>query len=289
MTIGNFDGVHRGHRALLDEARALATRVGTHVCVYTFDPPPRDVMRPGNDIPRIQSLDDKLAHLAAAGADEVVVEPFDRPFAARTALWFAQEVLLGRLNASGVVIGWDFRFGCGREGDADFLDRELALPVIRFGPFTDEHGPVSSSRVRQAIRAGDVVEGARLLGRPHEVLGPVVSGDRRGRQLGFPTANVDVQTPLRPPPGVYAVRVDTGDGVWRPGVANLGVRPTVGEGRVPLEVHLLDWSGDLYGASLRTAFVARIRDEQAFSGLDALVARIAVDVAEARRILGVPA
>lgn len=279
VTIGNFDGVHRGHRALLDAARVLAGPEGT-VCAYTFHPAPRDVLRPDNGIPRIQTVDDRLAALDAAGADITVVEPFSRAFAAHTPEWFATEVLRDRLGAKAVVVGWDFRFGRGREGTAEGLRTWLDMPVEQVQAVQHEGQTISSSRIREQIRAGQVAEAATLLGRPHEVVGPVVKGDARGRQLGFPTANVRAETPLIPAPGVYAARVGT-----HAAVVNLGTRPTFGGGAPTLEAHLLDFDGDLYSQTLRVAFVDRIRDEVAFDGVEALVSQIQDDVATARRLL----
>lgn len=288
VTIGNFDGVHLGHQALLAAARALGA--GAPVCAFTFDPAPRDVLRPDNGIARIQRLDDRVDALLRHGADEVLVEPFDHELAARSPEWFASEVLTARLRASAVVVGHDFRFGRGRSGDADGLRALLACPVIRVEPITVDGEVVSSSRIREAVGAGDVRTATRLLGRPHEVSGEVVRGDGRGAGLGFPTANVRTEDAgpghlLLPAHGVYAVWASPGDGRTLPAVANLGVRPTFGGTRPQLEVHLLDVREDLYGRVLRVAFVERVRGEQRFSGRDALMERIAVDIAEAREAL----
>jgi riboflavin kinase/FMN adenylyltransferase len=287
VTIGNFDGVHLGHRALVDAAKRLA-KGERPVCVYTFDPPPRDVMAPGNGVSAIQSLEDKISLLGEAGADIVVVETFTRAFAAREASFFAQCVLGERLCCSGVVVGWDFRFGRGRAGDHTTLRALLDVPIHRVEAIEVAGGVASSSRVRRLVEAGEVAAAAQVLGRPHELLGEVVAGDGRGRTIGVPTANVQVETRLRPSHGVYAVRVDVGDGTWLPGVANYGIRPTVGEGHAPLEVHLLQGGRDLYGVRLCVGLVQKIRDERKFSSVEALVRRIGDDVREARRILGVP-
>ncbi|MCB9664377.1 MAG: bifunctional riboflavin kinase/FAD synthetase [Alphaproteobacteria bacterium] len=284
VTIGNFDGVHLGHRALL---RAARERVGPsgRVCVYTFDPFPRDVMAPGHGVPAIQTLPDRVATLGTAGVDEVVVEPFDRDFAQHDPTWFCDVVLRQRLRARAVVVGWDFRFGRDRAGDVDLLRQRLSVPVVRVPAVAVEGDVVSSTRIRALVAAGDLATAERLLARPHAVSGEVVPGDARGRSLGFPTANVRPATDLLPPAGVYAVRVDV-SGVWLDGVANLGDRPTFRPGEGRLEVHLLDWSGDLYGVQVTVAFVRRIREERAFARVDDLVAQIRVDAEAARRILG---
>ncbi len=300
VTIGNFDGVHRGHRALLAAARTEARRLGADsVCAYTFDPPPRDVLRPDNGILRLQRLEDRVALLHQQGADDVLIEPFDKAFAARTPEWFATEVLVGRLKARGVVVGHDFRFGRGRSGDADGLRTLLAdhgVPVHQVQavqtdtadaglgePFT-----ISSSAIRKRLQDGDVEGAAVLLARPHEVVGPVVHGEARGRDLGFPTANIASQTPLVPANGVYACHLLEPAALrGRPAVVNVGVRPTFEDGgNKTVEVHILDWSGDLYGQTLRIAFIERLRGEQQFDGLDALVAQIARDVDATRATLG---
>lgn len=287
VTIGNFDGVHRGHRALIRRTMARARERGVPSLVYTFEPAPRDVLRPDNDVPRIQCLDDRIASLEAVGVDAIVVEEFTKEFGARGPQWFAQHVLGERLRAAGVVLGWNFRFGTGRTGNVASLGGWLDVPVEAFGPWRVDGDVVSSSRIRMATRAGEVALASRLLGRPHIVRGTVVSGDQRGHQLGWPTANVRTRTALLPAEGVYAVQVDTGDGVLRGGIANLGTRPTfVSSGAPVLEVHLLDWEGDLYGRELRVHIAARIRDEQSFADVDALKERIALDARDARRRLG---
>jgi riboflavin kinase/FMN adenylyltransferase len=284
VTIGNFDGVHLGHQALLSAARRLATPRGAQVVAYTFDPLPRDVMAPGHGVPRIQTLQDRAAALLAAGADRVVIERFSRVLSRRTPMWFVHTALRDRLGAVGAVVGWDFRFGRDRGGDAELLAAELEVAEV-VGAVELDGLPVSSTRARRAVLDGDLTLAGRLLGRPHTLAGPVVHGDARGRTIGFPTANVAVETELLPPTGVYAVRALV-DGAAVPGVANLGVRPTFGGGRLGLEVHLLGWSGDLYGRRLIVEVVGRVRGEQRFAGVEALRAQIALDVAAAKALLG---
>lgn len=277
ITIGNFDGVHIGHRALLERARSLGRGP---VIAYTFHPAPRDVLRPDNGIRRIQRLQDRVDTLLEAGADTVVVEPFDLAFAARTPESFASEILTDRLRGTAVVVGWDFRFGRGRAGNAEGLRELLDVPVEQVEAVHFEGEVASSSRIRGLIEAGEVEAAARLLTRPHDIVGTVVHGQSRGRALGFPTANLRVQTPMLPADGVYAVRVGE-----HHGVANLGKRPTF-EGAPPsVEVHLLDFDGDLYEQELRVAFVQRIREERTFDGVEALVEQIGRDVSAARGML----
>lgn len=288
VAIGNFDGVHAGHRAVLERLRSLAARLGVASAAYTFEPAPTAVLAPQRHQPRILLVEDRVMLLGEAGAERVCVEPFTREYAAGPAEWFAREVLERRLGARAVVVGWDFRFGSGRAGTVDDLRRLLpAVEVVAIDAATDGGEPISSSRIRKLIAAGEVETAARLLGRPHRLRGIVVHGDHRGRTLGFPTANVDNQVELVPAPGVYAVRVGVDEGPARlPGVMNLGSRPTFDGAGVRVEVHLLEGGGDLYGHALRVDVVARLRAERRFEGVDALRAQIRADVAAARERLG---
>ena len=285
VTIGNFDGVHRGHRVLLERTIARARALDTNALVYTFHPAPRDVLRPDNDIPRIQALEDRVATLHAVGIDHVVVEPFTLALAGREPEWFAREILARRLRAQALVLGWDFRFGARRAGTTADLREWLSVPVEQVEAVRAAGDIASSSRIRQLVRSGDVATAATLLTRPHRVRGTVVHGDARGRGLGFPTANLALDTPLQPAPGVYAVLTDLGQGAPRPGVANFGRRPTFGGGAEVLEVHLFDYDGDLYGQALAVDFVARIRGERTFDGIEALKAQIDSDIQAARDVL----
>jgi riboflavin kinase/FMN adenylyltransferase len=282
VTAGNFDGVHRGHRKLLERVVERARRAGRPSCVYTFHPAPRDVLRPGNPIPRIQTLPDRVASLGEVGIEQVVVESFDLDLAAMSARAFAEEILVRRLGVSALVLGYDFRFGRARQGRVEDLERWLGMDVEQVAPYAPDGRVVSSSRIREAVKAGQVEEASLLLGRPHVVVGAVVPGDGRGRELGFRTANLDPETALVPGNGVYVAQVDPGSGEWRPAVANVGVRPTFGSGERRVEVHLLEGGEDLYGSRLRARFLTRIRDEQTFSSAEELVARIEEDVRAAR-------
>jgi riboflavin kinase / FMN adenylyltransferase len=285
LTIGNFDGVHCGHRGLLGRTIAEAERLSAESAVLTFDPAPRDVLRPGNEVYRIQSLDDKIALLEAVGIDRVIVEPFSRELASKSPQWFCDVILRQRIGVRGVVLGWNFRFGARREGTVANLRDWLDVPVVELDAIVHDGDVASSSRIRMLVREGRVADASELLLRAHVVVGTVVPGHKRGRTLGFPTANITPETALLPAFGVYAVRVDIGDGTLRWGCANYGSKPTF-EGKAPtLEVHVLDTDMDLYGRQLRVHLVRRIRDERRFDGVDALVEQIRQDVEVARTVL----
>jgi riboflavin kinase/FMN adenylyltransferase len=293
LVVGNFDGVHRGHQAVLGEAVEEAKRLGLDACVLTFDPHPAGVVGRGAP-PMLTTIERRAELVGELGAHRVYVRRFDAAFAAWPPDRFARELVAGGLLARVVVVGQNFRFGAGRAGDLALLlslGRELGFEARVHAVAGDARGPFSSTRARDAIAAGDLDEAARVLGRPHGISGPVVHGDERGRQLGFPTANLDPVAEMLPPDGVYAVRVarrDEGGAAWRPlavGVTNIGVRPTVDGTRRTIETHLLDFTGDLYGARLRLDLVARLRPEKTFASLAELKAQIARDVAAARHAL----
>lgn len=290
LTIGNFDGVHRGHQHLLARLVSRARALGVPSCVYTFEPPPRVVLAPQQARTRILAWPEKMRLLADHGVDHVVVERFTRAFAQHPPEWFATQILGARLRAAALVVGYDFRFGRARAGDLALLRRLLPhVPVEQVEALYLDEQLVSSSTVRGLVLEGAVERAAALLGRPHCIRGTVVGGDQRGRTIGFPTANLETDSELLPAPGVYAVRARVDGGAPLPAVANLGFRPTF-EGRSFLvEVHLLDQSLDLYGHELIVQFEARLRAEQRFSGVDALVAQIRADVEAARGVLGAPA
>ncbi len=283
VAIGNFDGVHVGHQALLNELFAAARRHSAVATVYTFDPAPTAVVAPDRHQPRLQCLAGRVARLHAAGVANVVVEPFTPAFAALPAERFVRSVLVERLGARALVVGHDFRFGNMRAGDAAYI-RRLAPEVEVVEVAAVELGgmPVSSSRIRKLLAAGEVEEAATLLGRPWSVSGPVVHGQARGRTIGFPTANVAQREELQPRAGVYAVRAQLPDGHTLAGVANLGTRPTVGGKDRSVEVHLFDFAGDLYGQELEVSLVAWLRGERRFGSLGELTAQIAADAASAR-------
>ncbi len=290
VAIGNFDGVHAGHRHVLSRLLGLARATGAPAWVYTFDPAPTAVLAPERHQPRLCTLSRRLELLASLGVDGVVIEPFTREFASQGAAQFATATLADRLSAKAVVVGWDFRFGAGRGGDVEAL--RAALPgvgVEQVPPLLVGDAPVSSSRIRRLVMAGDVAGAATLLGRPHRVSGPVVHGDARGRTIGFPTANLRVADDLcLPGAGVYAVRV-TVDGRALPAVLNLGRRPTFNGVELRVEAHVLDWGGDLYDQVLDVDFIAALRPEQRFTSVDALVAQVRLDVVAARGLLAADA
>ena len=284
VVIGNLDGVHLGHQAVLRQARQLAHERGLPTVALTFDPHPSEVLR-GEAPPRLCTVERRIALLRRHGADEVVVTAFTKELAAFTPERFARELLVERLGAKAIVVGEDFRFGANRAGDLPLLRElgdDLGFEVVPAEVAGDAGGRFSSTRVRTAIAAGDLAEATRLLGRRHSLSGVVEGGDRRGRTIGFPTANVGGVGEIHPPHGVYAVFADD-----RPGVMNLGVRPTVNADgdSLRVEVHLFDFDGDLYGQPMRVHLVSRLRDEKKFAGLDELKAQIGRDAAEARAAL----
>jgi riboflavin kinase/FMN adenylyltransferase len=295
VTPGNHDGVHLGHRALIDAARRLAARdaAGLRVVALTFDPHPLHFVAPDRAPPLLTTPERRAELLRGAGADEVAIQAFDTAFSLLTPEQFVDEVLVRELGACAVVVGTDFRFGAGRAGDVELLHtlgQPRGINVVTVSPVTLDGQLVSSSQVRAALARGDVELAARMLTRVHDFERRVVPGDRRGRTLGFPTANLELAGMMPPADGVYAVRVRVLDAApdlpSEPllGVANLGVRPTLGAGR-SMEVHLLDFAGDLYDRRLRVGFVARLRGEQKFPSIDALRAQIERDVAAARAAL----
>lgn len=288
-TIGNFDGVHVGHRVMLEAVRERADTLGVATTVVSFEPLPHEFFAPERAPGRLQGLRERIASLDALGIERLLLLPFDAERAAQSAEDFVHEVLLGTLGARHVVIGDDFRFGRRRGGDLALLERigrEHGFTVAACGTVELDGERVSSSRIRAHLAAGELDAAARLLGRPYRISGRVVHGEKVGRTLGFPTANVALGAHRPPPRGVFAVHAtDLDDGRRWPAVANLGERPTVGGRKLLLEVHALDASPDLYGHHLAVDFVERIRPERRFDSLDALKAQIARDADAARRVL----
>ena len=294
VAVGNFDGVHEGHRAVIGAAVDAARAAGVPAGVLTFEPHPRTWFRPEQPPFRLTPLRSKVRQLEALGIDLLCVLPFDVTMAARTAEAFVGEILIEGLQIGRIVVGHDFVFGKGRGGSVATLEDYNAaggfgLTVV---PAVDDEtgSSYSSTRIRQALRDGDPKTAAALLGRCWEIEGHVLPGDRRGRTIGFPTANLDISDYLRPRFGVYAVLtaldgVGGGAPVWLPAVANLGQRPTIGDNKVLLEVNIFDFNRDIYGRLARVRFVDYVRPEQKFDGLDALKAQIAKDAAAARRII----
>jgi len=287
--VGNFDGIHRGHQAMLQRLLAGARTRGLLSCVLTFEPHPREFFAAQAAPTRLTSLREKLELLAAHGVERTHVQRFDRRFAALSPEAFVEEVLAKRLSARWLLIGEDFRFGAKRAGDLALLKNlgprygyeiEILPAVARAG------ARVSSSAVRAALAAGDLAAAEDLLGRPYSISGRVVHGRKLGRELGFATANVQLKHNRPPLTGIYAARVYGVATSSRPAVVSLGVRPTItASGRAVLEVHLFDFSDDLYGAHMRVEFLHKIRDEEKYPDLGALKAQIERDVQAARTFL----
>jgi riboflavin kinase / FMN adenylyltransferase len=291
-TIGNFDGVHLGHQAMLGRVTAAARERRLVSCVLTFEPHPREFFSPAGAPTRLSSLREKCGLLDACGVERVHVQRFDRAFAALAPEAFVGDVLVRALKARWILVGEDFRFGAKRAGDASLLRRLAAGHGLEVQTMPNVmHGGqrVSSSAVRRALEAGDLAGAEALLGRPYSISGRVVHGDRLGRTLGFATANVQLRHNRPPLTGIYAVRVHCAGEDARPGVASLGVRPTVtSSGKAVLEVHLFDFSRDLYGSPLRVEFLHKIRDEEKYPDLETLRAQIARDCEAARALLMEP-
>lgn len=286
LGIGIFDGVHRGHQALLERVVRIARRRGGTAGALTFHPHPLVVLAPERAPRLLISLQHRLLLLERFGVDVTVVVPFTTDVASVEPESFVEQILVGRFAVKQVITGETFRFGRGGRGDITLLrsvaDRHHVL-VETVGAVMDGDQPISSTAIRDAIEQGDLERAARLLGRPASVLGQVVSGSGRGRRLGFPTANLSIGEEVAPPRGVYAVTVRL-NGAVHSGVANVGVRPTFGEvHHEPIvEVHLLDFSGTLYGRRLEVTFLVKIRDERSFTSPEALARQIARDVEQAR-------
>ena len=293
VAIGNFDGVHRGHRALIETARAHASELGAPLGVITFEPHPREVLTPESAPPRITPFRIKAHLLAELGVEDLFALAFSEHLRQKTPEAFVHDVLAGGLGVRHVVIGYDFRFGYKAEGDEALL-RELGADygfgVTVVEPVTWRGEVCSSSRTRAAVASGEVALARDLLGHPFLLEGRVAAGEKRGRGLGYPTANLHPppRGALVPPAGIYALRASHRRGgapVWRPAVASLGMRPTFDGEDFLIEVHLLDGGADLYGSRLCCAFVDRLRDEVRFASVDDLKAQMAQDCIQARDLL----
>ncbi|HYE00411.1 MAG TPA: bifunctional riboflavin kinase/FAD synthetase [Alphaproteobacteria bacterium] len=286
VAIGNFDGVHRGHQHLIAQAAAEARRLGAPLGVLTFEPHPRRLFRPDDPPFRLTPLRTKLPLLRGLGVDRVYALRFDRAFSLLDAEAFVRDVLVEGLGVAHVAVGRDFEYGHKRGGSAATLAAHSEFGVTIVEKLADPDGDtVSSTAVRHALRDGRPAEAARLLGRPFAISGFVRRGDQRGRTIGFPTANLTLGPYLRPGYGVYAVRARLADGRSAGGVANLGIRPTVGGLRELFEIHLFDFEGDLYGRRLEVELLHFIRPERKFDSFDALRAQIAQDAQAARGLL----
>jgi len=288
VALGNFDGFHLGHQAVVGRAVARARAEGRPALVATFDPHPVRYFRPDAVPFRLTTIEQREALFAAAGADATVVFRFDGDLAALSAEAFVTERLVEALRVGGVVTGEDFTFGRAKGGDAGVLaalGAEHGFSVDTVGAVALEGAPVSSSRIREALRGGDPGEAARLLTRKFTVRGTVQHGDKRGRTIGYPTANLDLGDYLRPAYGIYAVRGRLEDGRVLDGAANLGVRPTFDPPKELLEAYFFDFAGDLYGQVLEVELIAYLRPEARFDGMEALTAQMTADCARARAAL----
>ena len=290
VALGNFDGFHLGHQAVVGRAVARGFHERRPVVVATFDPHPVTVFKPGLPPFRLTSLDQRERLFAQAGADAMLVFRFDRDLAATSAEAFVGELLAGRIGAAGVVTGDDFTFGHGRGGNIDVLNAVGAghgIAAEAVAPVLLDGSRISSGRVREALAAGDTSTATQLLSRDFAIAGVVQPGDRRGRELGYPTANLALGDYQRPRYGIYAVRVRLDDGSECPGVASLGVRPTFDPPQELLEAFLFGFDGDLYGREIEVALHGFIRDERKFDSADALVEQMRDDEAQARRMLAI--
>jgi riboflavin kinase/FMN adenylyltransferase len=288
IALGNFDGFHLGHQAVAGEAIAWAKAEGRPAIVATFDPHPVRFFKPDAAPFRLTTLDQRQELFAAAGADAMLVFAFDAELASTTAEDFMARLLVERLGAAGVVTGEDFTFGKGRGGNIELLKTrgaELGLSSRAVGPVMLDGEVVSSSRIREALKTGDCETAARLLTRPFAIRGVVQHGDKVGRTIGFPTANLPLGNYLRPHYGIYAVTSALADGTRLHGAANLGIRPSFDPPKELLEPHFFDWSGDLYGQEIEVAFHHFLRPEAKFDSLDALTQQMLVDCDQARKLL----
>lgn len=288
VALGNFDGFHRGHQAVVGRAAERARAEGRPVIVATFDPHPVRFFHPDAPPFRLTTLDQRQRLFAKAGADAMLVFRFDAVLASVSPEEFVSEWLIGRAGAASVVTGQDFTFGKARSGDVATLAAigpAHGLSTEAVAPVTDAAGPISSSRIREALIAGDCETATALLTRPFAIEGVVQHGDKLGREIGFPTANLPLGAYLRPAYGVYAVRGRLPDGRVVDGAANLGIRPQFDPPKELLEPHFLDFSGDLYGRTIEVEFISFIRPEAKFDGLEAMTAQIADDCEEAKRRL----
>lgn len=291
ITIGNFDGVHLGHQAMLARLTAQAVALGVAPTVLTFEPHPREIFTPDSAPTRLTSLREKLEILKSLGVEHVHICRFTRAFAALSAEDFIQRILVDGLKARYVLVGDDFRFGAKRAGDLGLMQRmgqQLGFLAEALPTVENDGERISSTLVRDTLAAGDMEHAAHLLKRPYSISGRVVGGDKLGRKIGYPTANIQLKHNRPPITGIFAVRVQGLDAPDWPGVASLGTRPTVhANGRPTLEVHIFNFDRSIYRQHLRVEFLHKLRDEAKFDSLEALVAQIDRDAAQARALLHV--
>ncbi len=289
LTIGKFDGVHLGHQAVLSQVTEQAKRLGLPSTVMVFEPQPEELFNPQNAPARLSRLRDKYTALAELGVDRLLCMKFSRDFAALSAEFFVEQLLVNKLGVRFLVVGDDFHFGKGRVGDFDMLVRagkQFGFDVVNTRSFRMEDCRISSSSIRQALADNEFERAEAMLGRPFAITGKVVHGDKKGRTIGFPTANLLLKRCQTPVHGVFAVEAEV-DGKRYPGVANIGTRPTVRGQRSQLEVHLFNYSGNLYGKFLSVAIKAKLRNEQKFDSFELLHQQIQKDAQQARVLMGV--
>lgn len=290
LTIGTFDGVHLGHRLILDELRSHAAAIGGESVVITFEPHPRAVLQPGANISILTPLNEKLRFIADAGIDHVCVTPFTKAFSGLSAAAYIEDFLVARFHPSAVVIGYDHHFGHDRAGDLHTLREAggyFGFSVYEIPAQLVREAAISSTRIRHALVAGEVHEAAAMLGRPYAYSGTVIRGDRIGRTLGYPTANLSPldAAQLLPAEGIYAVRAEV-DGTLHQGMLSIGTRPTINDAGIrSIEVNLFDFDKEIYGSVLTLYFIRRLRGEEKFDSLEALKEAMRNDEASARRVL----
>lgn len=285
VTVGNFDGVHLGHQALVAGAKEWSAKIGGPAIVVTFDPPPLSILHPDSAKPPLTTIEDRAQLLLDHGADRVITIRTEPGLLAISPEAFFEDVICRQLAAKALVEGADFRFGRKRTGDVSLLKKFCESELIDFEiipPVVINGESVSSSRVRNALIAGDIRTATTLLGHPYSIRGTVATGAKRGRTLGFPTANLENVETLVPAVGVYAMKAFVNGQAW-PAAANIGPNPTFGEDARKFEIHIIGFSGDLYGTALKAEFITKIRDTVPFSGVDALKEQLQKDVLSARQ------
>ena len=287
LTIGNFDGVHKGHLVLFDKVKARAKAIDGQSAVITFEPHPIKVMKPGNGPPLITPIKQKLDLISDARIDVIFCIPFTRQFASISAEDFVQDILVDRLGIKEIVVGYDYTFGFKRQGNISLLQEmgeKLGFRVHVVDPIRLDNALVSSTSIRELVREGNLSEAKKLLGRDYQICGTVVKGKNRGgRLLGFPTANLKLIDELIPRGGVYAVTAIINDKIYY-GVTNIGYNPTFGDEALSVETHLLNFSGDILGKTIRVNFIKRLRDEKTYGSVEELADQIALDVRQAKEL-----
>lgn len=291
LALGNFDGVHIGHQAILRATLKESERLGAPTAAMTFEPHPRRLFAPHLPPLKIMPFNQKVRMIEQLGIAYLFVVRFTRRFSHVTAEEFVKHILVGQLKVKHVVVGKDFVFGHNRQGNTDYLQdmgKTLGFGVTCLNLLEEDEDKFSSTMVRNLLFSGDIAGASRVLGRPYEIVGRVSRGDARGRELGFPTANISLKSLFHPALGVYAARVQVFDNAqeyWHDAVVNIGNRPTFAGEDIRLEVHLLDHRADLYGKKLRVRLLQHLREERKFSGPEALKAQVAADIAQAKTIL----